>query len=47
MTPTVEEELTLYKPDGTVVSEMSRGFKIHDRVLRPSKVVVSIKPATS
>ena len=33
------------RPDGTVVSEMSRGFKIHDRVLRPSKVAVSVKPA--
>ncbi len=34
-----------YHPEGTVVNEMSRGFKIHDRVLRPSKVAVSVKPA--
>ena len=33
------------RPEGTVVGEMSKGFKIHDRVLRPSKVAVSVKPA--
>jgi molecular chaperone GrpE len=31
-------------PEGTVVAELSRGYKIRDRVLRPSKVAVSIKP---
>ena len=31
-------------PEGTVVAELSRGYKIHDRVLRPSKVAVSIAP---
>jgi molecular chaperone GrpE len=32
-------------PEGTVVAEMSRGYTIRDRVLRPSKVAVSVKPA--
>lgn len=31
-------------PEGTVVTEMSKGYKIHDRVLRPTKVAVSVKP---
>jgi molecular chaperone GrpE len=31
-------------PEGTVVNELSKGYKIHDRVLRPSKVAVSAKP---
>lgn len=33
-------------PEGTVVGEMSKGYKIHDRVLRPSKVAVSARPAS-
>lgn len=32
-------------PEGTVVGELSKGYRIHDRVLRPSKVAVSVKPA--
>ena len=35
------------KPEGTVVAELSKGYKIHDRVLRPSQVAVSVKPADS
>lgn len=31
-------------PEGTVVAELSKGYRIHDRVLRPSKVAVSIPP---
>jgi len=31
-------------PEGTVVAEFSKGYKIRDRVLRPSKVAVSVKP---
>lgn len=31
-------------PEGTVVAEIAKGYKIHDRVLRPSKVAVSAKP---
>lgn len=31
-------------PEGTVVAELGKGYRIHDRVLRPSKVAVSVKP---
>ncbi|MBV8130000.1 MAG: nucleotide exchange factor GrpE [Planctomycetaceae bacterium] len=31
-------------PEGTIVAELGKGYKIHDRVLRPSKVAVSVKP---
>ena len=31
-------------PEGTVVSELSKGYTIRERVLRPSKVAVSAKP---
>jgi molecular chaperone GrpE len=34
-------------PEGTVVGELSKGYKIRDRVLRPSKVAVSVRPAQS
>jgi molecular chaperone GrpE len=33
-------------PENTVVNELSKGYKIHDRVLRPSKVAVSTRPAS-
>ena len=32
------------KPDGTIVEEMQKGFKIGDRLLRPAMVVVSMGP---
>ena len=32
-------------PPMTVVQELERGFKLRDRVLRPSKVIVSSQPA--
>lgn len=32
------------KPEGTVVAEMGKGYRLLDRVLRPAKVVVSIRP---
>ena len=32
-------------PEGTVVGELSKGYKIRDRVLRPTKVAVSIQSA--
>src|SRR5437763_2909648 len=32
-------------PEGTVVAELGKGYKIRDRVLRPTKVAVSVKPA--
>lgn len=31
-------------PEGMVVAELGRGYKIQDRILRPSKVAVSVKP---
>lgn len=31
-------------PEGTVVAELGKGYKIHERVLRPSKVAVSVRP---
>lgn len=34
-------------PGGTVVAELSKGYKLRDRVLRPSKVAVSVKPSES
>lgn len=33
------------QPEGTVVDEVGRGYKLRDRVLRPSRVVVSAGPA--
>ncbi|WP_152050172.1 nucleotide exchange factor GrpE [Tautonia marina] len=32
-------------PEGTVVAELSRGYRLQDRVLRPSRVAVSVKPS--
>jgi molecular chaperone GrpE len=32
-------------PEGTVVGELSKGYKIRDRVLRPTKVAVSVRSA--
>jgi molecular chaperone GrpE len=31
-------------PEGTVVAEFGKGYRLHDRVLRPTKVAVSIIP---
>jgi molecular chaperone GrpE len=39
------QQPSLEHPEGTVVAEMSKGYTIRDRVLRPSKVAVSVKPA--
>lgn len=33
------------QPEGTVVAELARGYKLADRVIRPSKVAVSVRPA--
>lgn len=32
-------------PEGTVVAELGKGYRIRDRVLRPTKVAVSIRPS--
>jgi molecular chaperone GrpE len=34
-------------PEGTVVAELSKGYRLRDRVLRPTKVAVSVAPAQS
>ncbi len=34
-----------HHPEGTVVLELARGYKLNDRVIRPSKVAVSIATA--
>jgi molecular chaperone GrpE len=39
------QQPTTDHPEGTVVSEFSKGYKIRDRVLRPSKVAVSARQA--
>ena len=31
-------------PEGTVVAELGKGYRLKDRVLRPTKVAVSVKP---
>jgi molecular chaperone GrpE len=31
-------------PEGTVVAELGKGYRLRDRVLRPSKVAVSVRP---
>jgi molecular chaperone GrpE len=46
-----QHEAVIQKPDaqhpeGTVVAELSKGYRIHDRVLRPTKVAVSVKPTS-
>ncbi len=33
-----------FHPEGTVVAELGKGYRIRDRVLRPSKVAVSVAP---
>jgi molecular chaperone GrpE len=31
-------------PEGTVVAELGKGYRLRDRILRPAKVVVSVRP---
>ena len=33
------------RPEGTVVAELGKGYRLRDRVLRPTKVAVSVRPA--
>jgi molecular chaperone GrpE len=40
----VAQEPSLEYPEGTVVAELGKGYTIADRVLRPSKVAVSVRP---
>jgi molecular chaperone GrpE len=39
------QQADAHHPEGTVVADLGRGYRIQDRVLRPTKVAVSIKPA--
>jgi molecular chaperone GrpE len=41
----VHEDTTEY-PDNTVIDEVQRGYRLHDRVLRPALVRVANNPAT-
>ncbi len=41
----VHQETTT-SPDGTVIAEIQRGYRLRDRVLRPSQVVVANNPST-
>ena len=34
-------------PPMTVINDVERGYTVHDRVIRPSKVIVSISPPSS
>jgi molecular chaperone GrpE len=38
------QQPTVEYPEGTIVAELGKGYKIGDRVLRPTKVAVSAKP---
>jgi molecular chaperone GrpE len=40
----VSQEETDQYPDSTVSKELQKGYKLNDRLLRPSMVVVSKKP---
>ena len=40
----VSQEETEQYPDGTVSKELQKGYKLNDRLLRPSMVVVSKRP---
>jgi molecular chaperone GrpE len=42
----VHEDTTEY-PDNTVIDEVQRGYRLHDRILRPALVRVANNPATN
>ncbi len=48
--PTLHEAVsqleTADAPEGQVVQQIRKGYKLHDRLLRPATVVVAKKPAT-
>jgi molecular chaperone GrpE len=43
----VVQEETRHVPEGTVTSELQRGYRIRDRVLRPAMVAVAKNPTDS
>jgi len=46
--PTVHDAIlqqpTPSAPSGTIVGTASRGYKLHDRVVRPAQVIVAVEP---
>jgi molecular chaperone GrpE len=42
----VSEQATAESPEGQVVRQLRKGYKLRDRLLRPASVVVAKKPAT-
>lgn len=36
-----------FHPEGTVVAELGKGYKLRDRILRPAQVAVSVQPEPS
>jgi len=43
----VSQQETTTAPDGQVLQQMRKGYKLRDRLLRPAKVIVARKPASS
>jgi molecular chaperone GrpE len=41
----VEVQQTAEHPDGTILDEYQKGYRLHGKVLRPAKVVVAKSPA--
>jgi len=41
----ITQQPDAHHPEGTVVAEFARGYKLNERVIRPSKVAVSVLPA--
>lgn len=43
----IETEETTFTPEGTVMQEFTRGYKMGSRVIRPAKVKVAVAPQNS
>lgn len=41
----VSQVETHHAPEGIVVQQLRKGYKLHDRLLRPASVVVAVKPS--
>jgi molecular chaperone GrpE len=41
----ISQQPSAEHPEGTVVAELSKGYRIRDRVLRPTRVSVSARPS--
>jgi molecular chaperone GrpE len=40
----LSQQVSSEHPEGTVVAELGKGYRLLDRVLRPAKVAVSVRP---